>query len=219
MELADHAHPKNRAQKTKGPRATTRPLLFTACSGSPTWTRTRDLRINSPSLYQLSYQGSEAELYTPIIKLSRCNHYCGKKPGADGELTHSGTLAWRHIANHPPQQADQLIDFALLETGQRFAIALDQDIARRAQQPGLTLIGDAAHLMSPFGGEGANGAMADAADLALLLARGDDWREAVVAYENLMFPRAEVAASGAGKGLQGAVAAKQPTHIVRHLQQ
>ena len=28
-------------------------LLF----GSPTWTRTRDLRINSPSLYRLSYQG------------------------------------------------------------------------------------------------------------------------------------------------------------------
>jgi len=27
--------------------------------GSPTWTRTRDLRINSPSLYQLSYQGIE----------------------------------------------------------------------------------------------------------------------------------------------------------------
>ena len=26
--------------------------------GSPTWTRTRDLRINSPSLYQLSYQGT-----------------------------------------------------------------------------------------------------------------------------------------------------------------
>src|SRR5450830_1013437 len=79
-EMADDAHPKNRAQKTKGPRVATRPLLFTTCSGSPTWTRTRDLRINSPSLYQLSYQGSEAELYTPIIKLSRCNHYCSKKP-------------------------------------------------------------------------------------------------------------------------------------------
>ena len=26
--------------------------------GSPTWARTRDLRINSPSLYQLSYQGT-----------------------------------------------------------------------------------------------------------------------------------------------------------------
>ena len=25
--------------------------------GSPTWARTRDLRINSPTLYQLSYRG------------------------------------------------------------------------------------------------------------------------------------------------------------------
>lgn len=31
--------------------------VFTGIFGSPTWTRTRDLRINSPSLYQLSYQG------------------------------------------------------------------------------------------------------------------------------------------------------------------
>ncbi len=27
--------------------------------GSPTWARTRDLRINSPSLYRLSYRGTE----------------------------------------------------------------------------------------------------------------------------------------------------------------
>jgi len=26
--------------------------------GSPTWARTRDLRINSPSLYRLSYRGT-----------------------------------------------------------------------------------------------------------------------------------------------------------------
>src|SRR5471032_3679882 len=106
------------------------------CSGSPTWTRTRDLRINSPSLYQLSYQGSEAELYTPIIKLSRCNHYCSKKPRADGAHTNSSGLARRHIRNHPPQQADQLIDFCRLETSQRFPIALEQDLARRGQQGG-----------------------------------------------------------------------------------
>jgi hypothetical protein len=37
-------------------------LLGFLNSGSPTWTRTRDLRINSPSLYQLSYQGKEAVL-------------------------------------------------------------------------------------------------------------------------------------------------------------
>ena len=35
--------------------------------GSPTWTRTRDLRINSPSLYQLSYQGTaEKKIMTGI---------------------------------------------------------------------------------------------------------------------------------------------------------
>ncbi len=34
--------------------------------GSPTWTRTRDLRINSPSLYQLSYQGT-ASNYSDIF--------------------------------------------------------------------------------------------------------------------------------------------------------
>ena len=43
---------------------------FFSCSGSPTWTRTRDLRINSPSLYQLSYQGKEATFYIPETALS-----------------------------------------------------------------------------------------------------------------------------------------------------
>ena len=45
--------------KNKKGRICMRPFV---CSGSPTWTRTRDLRINSPSLYQLSYQGIEAIL-------------------------------------------------------------------------------------------------------------------------------------------------------------
>lgn len=33
-------------------------LLTLAFLGSPTWARTRDLRINSPALYRLSYRGS-----------------------------------------------------------------------------------------------------------------------------------------------------------------
>jgi hypothetical protein len=37
----------------KKPRIAARLFEF----GSPTWARTRDLRINSPSLYQLSYRG------------------------------------------------------------------------------------------------------------------------------------------------------------------
>ena len=37
--------------------------LDTACEpfGSPTWARTRDLRINSPALYRLSYRGIEPD--------------------------------------------------------------------------------------------------------------------------------------------------------------
>ena len=31
-------------------------------TGSPTWARTRDLRINSPALYRLSYRGIEARI-------------------------------------------------------------------------------------------------------------------------------------------------------------
>jgi hypothetical protein len=42
-----------KAKKSAGANLLTLDLL-----GSPTWTRTRDLRINSPSLYRLSYQGT-----------------------------------------------------------------------------------------------------------------------------------------------------------------
>src|SRR5258706_8930660 len=34
--------------------------------GSPSWARTNDLRINSPSLYRLSYRGSESPLFYPL---------------------------------------------------------------------------------------------------------------------------------------------------------
>lgn len=54
---------------------------------------------------------------------------------------------------------------------------------------GITLMGDAAHVTSPFGGEGVNAAMRDAAELGAQLVGANDWREAVKLYEQEMFIR------------------------------
>ncbi|MCJ1453366.1 hypothetical protein MMC28_003713 [Mycoblastus sanguinarius] len=62
---------------------------------------------------------------------------------------------------------------------------------------GFTLIGDAASLATPFSGEGFNKAMKDALELAELIEKSQDTNDdltldqAVLRYEQLMFPRAD----------------------------
>ena len=66
---------------------------------------------------------------------------------------------------------------------------------------GLTLIGDAAHVMSPFGGDGVNNAMLDALELANALAGNAPWQEAVANVEKAMFSRTIPSATGAAEAV------------------
>lgn len=89
---------------------------------------------------------------------------------------------------------------------------------RWENRAGVTLLGDAAHLMSPFSGEGANLAMRDGADLAAAIASEADWRVAVRDFEVAMFGRAAEAAAGAKEGLDGVFSPEGLEHILAHMQ-
>jgi 2-polyprenyl-6-methoxyphenol hydroxylase-like FAD-dependent oxidoreductase len=81
--------------------------------------------------------------------------------------------------------------------------------------PGVTLVGDAAHVMPPYAGEGANLAMLDGAELALaIVEHPDDMDTALTQYEKAMFPRAQTAAEMSSQGLAAIFSADAPRDLV-----
>lgn len=88
------------------------------------------------------------------------------------------------------------------------------DRHRWARVPGVTLIGDAAHVTVP-GGEGANIAMLDGAELGLALAaHPGDTEAALVDYETVMFPRSETEAIAAHETIELIFGARAPHALV-----
>jgi 2-polyprenyl-6-methoxyphenol hydroxylase-like FAD-dependent oxidoreductase len=119
--------------------------------------------------------------------------------------------ALRAFAGWAPELTRLIVEGDLLAVRPLHALPIG---LRWAPQAGVTLIGDAAHLMSPFSGEGVNLALADAVDLAEALMSSDP--DGVAAFEKRMAIRAEAAAKGAAAGLESAFSHEGAAPVLEH---
>jgi 2-polyprenyl-6-methoxyphenol hydroxylase-like FAD-dependent oxidoreductase len=89
-------------------------------------------------------------------------------------------------------------------------------------RPGLTLLGDAAHVMTPFAGEGVNAAMWDSLHLANAIVTGvssGDLNRQVAEYEKEMFKRAEDSARRTNRNKVGLFAKDFPASMAEAMRE
>ncbi len=174
-----------------------------------------DASVRHPEILALVGRGSmfalakEKGLLTHYDANDRITVYIALKPPEEwttsSEIDFNDTkAAKRYLLNHFPGWNDQLR--ALIAESETELIPrpiYTLPIGHRWERiPGVTLLGDAAHLMSPFAGEGANLALLDGAELAeALLANPDDVEAALASYEAALFPRSEAAAAESRRNL------------------
>src|SRR5262245_21200272 len=105
-----------------------------------------------------------------------------RRVGADDDL--------RRLASRPTTPLP--LQRALVQMG-----AYDRDPVERWSKGRVTLLGDSAHAMLPYLGQGAAMAIEDACVLSAAIARyADDLDEALLAYERIRVPRARAAILG-----------------------
>jgi len=171
-----------------------------------------------------SYLHDVDELHPEIAKTVGEGALYAIQPGK-GLLSHreTGNVVHTYVILHRPEEWFDEIDWADA-AGSRARVAAEFDgwspkltalitegtgtpVLRSIYQlpdrhrwdraPGVTLIGDAAHVTVP-GGDGANLAMFDGAQLGqAIAAQPDDVEAALTSYEKNMFPRSEAAAVAA----------------------
>ncbi len=144
-----------------------------------------------------------------------------------GYVAFRAKLDWHVAAGVDVTDREEVRSFLLKEFGEWSAVMRplltdnDGDYLQRSfwalpapltwdHVPGLTLIGDAAHLMAPFGGHGANLALLDGAELAHAIAKENSLDEAVARYEAAMFPRSGQLAESSNTALTRFFATTSP---------
>jgi 2-polyprenyl-6-methoxyphenol hydroxylase-like FAD-dependent oxidoreductase len=159
----------------------------------------------------------DANAHLGIYAALRCPDDWIRKGGLD---TSSPSAAKASLAGHFSGWSDSLLEF-IRQSGDKMtprAIYGLEPGHSWEHRRGITLLGDAAHLMSPFGGDGANLAMLDAAELGRILVLEENFDDAVRVWESAVASRAAPPAISAWMALDDVFGEEGLAHMVRTMQ-